>query len=93
MEIKQIDDIKNGAFQLLDNDTKAGEMTYVWAGENKIIIDHTEVNEAYAGQGIGKKVLAEIVDWARKEAIKIIPLCPFAKAQFEKNTEIRDVLS
>ena len=93
MEIKQIDDIKNGAFQLLDNDTKAGEMTYVWAGENKIIIDHTEVNEAYTGQGIGKKVLAEIVDWARKEAIKIIPLCPFAKAQFEKNTEIRDVLS
>ena len=93
MEIKQIDDIKNGAFQLLDNDTKAGEMTYVWAGENKIIIDHTEVNEAYAGQGIGKKVLAEIVDWARKEAIKIIPLCPFAKDNREKNTEIRDVLS
>lgn len=44
MEIKQIDDKKNGAFVVLDGDKKAGEMAYVWAGNDKIIIDHTEVD-------------------------------------------------
>lgn len=93
MEIKQIDDEKNGAFVVLDGDKKAGEMSYVWAGDDKIIIDHTEVDEAYGGQGIGKKVLLALVDWTKNNNIKVIPLCPFAKAQFDKNTEIRDVLS
>ncbi|WP_413532847.1 GNAT family N-acetyltransferase [Empedobacter brevis] len=93
MEIKQIDDKKNGAFIVLDGDKKAGEMTYVWASNDKIIIDHTEVDEAYGGQGVGKKALLSLVDWVRKENIKVIPLCPFAKAQFDKNTEIKDVLS
>ncbi|MFV0164395.1 N-acetyltransferase [Empedobacter falsenii] len=80
LRIKQIDDKKNGAFAILD-------------GDDKIIIDHTEVDEAYGGQGIGKKVLLALVDWTRNNNIKVIPLCPFAKAQFDKNTEIRDVLS
>lgn len=93
MEIKQIDDKKNGAFVVLDGDKKAGEMAYVWAGDNKIIIDHTEVDEAYGGQGIGKKAFLALVDWVRKENIKVIPLCPFSKAQFEKNPDTRDVLS
>lgn len=93
MEIKQIDDKKNGAFVAIDGDKRAGEMAYVWAGEDKIIIDHTEVDEAYGGQGVGKNLLIQLVDWARKDNVKVIPLCPFAKAQFEKDPEIRDVLS
>ena len=93
MEVKQIDDKKNGAFIVLDGDKKAGEMAYVWAGADKIIIDHTEVDEAYGGQGVGKNLLIQLVDWARKDNVKVIPLCPFAKAQFEKDPEIRDVLS
>lgn len=93
MEIKQIDDKKNGAFVVLDGEKKAGEMTYVWAGDDKMIIDHTEVDEAYGGQGLGKKALLALVEWIRNNNIKVIPLCPFAKAQFDKNQEIKDVLS
>ena len=93
MEIQQFDNKKDGAFFAVDQDKKAGEMAYVWAGEDKIIIDHTEVDEAYGGQGVGKKILVKLVDWARANNVKVIPLCPFAKAQFEKDQEIRDVLS
>lgn len=44
-------------------------------------------------KGVGKQVMENILDWVRKENVKIIPLCPFAKAQFDKNEEFRDVLS
>ena len=68
-------------------------MTYVWAGANKIIIDHTEVDDSLRGQGAGKSLVMEAVNFARAEKIKILPLCPYAKSVFDKTEEIRDVLS
>ena len=61
--------------------------------ENLFIIEHTEVSPDFNGKGVGKKMVLAAVDFARKENKKIIPLCPFAKATFDKNEELRDVLS
>jgi predicted GNAT family acetyltransferase len=33
------------------------------------------------------------VEDARREGFRIIPLCPFAKSQFERHAEWKDVLS
>jgi uncharacterized protein len=57
-----------------------------------MIIDHTEVSDLYKGQNIGKRILMELVKYARENKIKVIPLCPFAKSVFNKIEEIRDVL-
>jgi hypothetical protein len=75
-----------------ENSILAGEMHYTWAGPDKLIIDHTEVNPDFAGRGIGKLLLMEIVKMAREKKIKVSPLCPFAKSVFEKNAEINDIL-
>lgn len=93
MEIVQENNEKNGVFKAIESDVEAGNMTYVWAGDNKIIIDHTGVKEEFNGKGVGKKLLMAAVNFAREKNIKIMPLCPFAKASFEKNSEIRDVLA
>lgn len=71
---------------------KAGLMTYNIPNDKFIIIDHTEVEEVYKGEGVGKALLNKIVEMARNQNIKIFPLCPFANAMFKKNSEIRDVL-
>jgi predicted GNAT family acetyltransferase len=92
MEIKQINDIKRGHFEAVEDGKEAGKMTYTWAGDSKFIIDHTEVNEEFNGKGVGKKLLMATVDYARNNNLKIIPLCPFAKSVFDKTEEIRDVL-
>ncbi len=93
MEIKQTDNGKKGMFFIeVDNQIYA-EMTYVWAGTNKIIIDHTEVNEELKGKNAGKQMVAKAVEFARKENIKIVPLCPFAKSVFDKVAEYHDVLN
>lgn len=88
----QDDDGKKGKFELYENNDLVGEMTYTWAGTNIFIIDHTEVKPAYGGKGYGKMLVQKGVEFARKKGIKIIPLCPFAKAEFDKNNEISDVL-
>lgn len=90
--ITQEDNGKKGRFLIWDNEVKAGEMTYTWAGETKFIIDHTEVNTIYARKGLGKKLVLKAVEFARKNQLKILPLCPFAKKEFSRNSEIQDVL-
>ena len=92
IEVKQIEDGKNDRFAAMDDDKQAGAIFYTPGGESKIILDHTEVDDAYRGQSIGKKILMWIVDFAREKNIKIIPLCPYAKSVFDKTESIRDVL-
>ncbi|TBX69520.1 N-acetyltransferase [Flavobacterium silvisoli] len=83
----------NKGFFYIDIDGKReAMMTFVFAGENKIIIDHTEVYPGNEGKGFGKKMVTKAVEYAREHGIKIIPLCPFAKSVFDKVAEFRDVL-
>ena len=70
----------------------AGAITFSVASDELIIIDHTEVDEAFRGKSVGKQLLTNLVDYLRENQIKAIALCPFAKAIFDKTPEIRDVL-
>ena len=81
-----------GAFYIEVEGKQEAMMTFVFASEDKIIIDHTEVNPGNEGKGFGKKMVVKAVEFAREKNIKIIPLCPFAKSVFDKTPEFRDVL-
>ena len=81
-----------GTFYIEVEGKQESLMTFVFAGEDKIIIDHTEVNPGNEGKGFGKKMVTKAVEFAREKGIKIIPLCPFAKSVFDKTPEFRDVL-
>jgi len=92
MEVKQKNNSEKGMFYIEQDGKIAAEMTYVWVGTGKIIIDHTEVNEILKGQGAGKQMVSKVVEFARENALKIVPLCPFAKSVFDKTPEYGDVL-
>lgn len=67
-------------------------MTFSKVGSSQIIIDHTEVPDAFRGQGVGLRLVQRAVEDARASHITIIPLCPFAAAQFKRHPEWADVL-
>ena len=88
MQIHHEDDGKNGAHYIAAEDgTRAAVMSYVRAGTTRIIIDHTHVDDSLRGQGAGRQLLDATADMARKEGIKILATCPFAKAQLQKYPE------
>ena len=92
MEIQQEDNGKKGKFFVMLDGKQEAKMTYVYAGSN-IIIDHTEVNEVFKGEGVGYKLVEAAVNFARESSMKITPLCPFANAVFKKKAqEYSDVL-
>jgi hypothetical protein len=89
----QLENFENkGSFFIEETGRRLAEMTFTMAGDKLMIIDHTEVSDALRGTGAGKKLVAEAVAYARKNAIKILPLCPFAKSVFDKTPEYSDVL-
>lgn len=92
-EIKKEDNGKKGRFAIYEDDQFAGELTFTWAGDSKFIIDHTGIEDNYGGKGFGKKLVKAAVDFARKENKTIIPLCPFAKAVFDKTDDYNNVLA
>ena len=83
---------KKGSFYMTIGDKIEAKMTFVFAGENKIIIDHTQVNAGNNGKGFGKKMVEKAVEFAREKGITILPLCPFVKSVFDKTPEFSDVL-
>ena len=89
MEIKE----EKNRFVLLNDEAKEiGEMTWSDAGPDIMIIDHTFVEPEYRGQKLAEKLVLNGVELARREGKKIIPLCPYAKKEFERKPEYKDVL-
>jgi len=82
-----------GAFFVAKQGIRLAEMTYSRTSEKLVIIDHTEVDDRLRGLGVGRKLLDATVAWARETGTKVIATCPYAKAQFERDASIRDVLS
>ena len=81
-----------GAFVIRNGDRRLAAMTYSMAGDNVMMIDHTEVDDSLRGTGAGKRLVEAAVGWARAGARQIMPVCPFARSVFDKTPEFRDVL-
>ncbi len=68
------------------------EMAFSRASPHLIIIDHTAVPDALRGQGVGQALALHAVEDARAGGWKIIPLCPFMRAQSLRHEEWADVV-
>ncbi|PSK95083.1 GNAT family N-acetyltransferase [Taibaiella chishuiensis] len=93
MEIQHESDHKGGKFFVAREGRQLAAMTYIWAGEKRMVIDHTEVDAALKGQGVGYQLVAAAVAAARAGGFTILPLCPFAKAAMAKEPAYADVLA
>ena len=91
-EIKREDNGSKGRFFMRLDTGEEAEMTYTYVGNTQVIIDHTGVPDAFRGQGAGVALVSRAVDEFRAAHRKVIPLCPFAAAQFRRHPEWSDVL-
>jgi len=81
-----------GMFYVEMDGAMVAEMVYTKPSEDKMIIEHTEVDPSLEGKGIGKQLVETAVEYARTHNLKIIPLCTFTKAVLDRRPDLRDVL-
>ena len=84
--ILKLDDKGDGAFYLMDGEEQIGEMAVEISGEN-LTVYHTEVLPKAQGKGYAKKMLEAMVNHARANHLKVIPLCPYVHAQFKRHPQ------
>lgn len=82
-----------GRFVARDGEVVAGELVVSRVNAELLIIEHTEVAPSHAGTGLGKRLVAEAVAWARAEGQRFLPLCPFARTIFDRTPDYGDVRS
>lgn len=90
-DIRRAEENSKGSFTAWDGDTRAGEMTYSRGNPTLVIVDYTDVVPGFEGKGVGKQLVSAAVAWARESGQKIMPLCPFARATFERTKDYADV--
>jgi uncharacterized protein len=83
----------SGSFFIKENGDLKAEMTYDLSDNNEMVINHTEVDEDLQGKSLGNQLVEAAVTYARKKRLKIIPVCSFAQAVFEKTDSFKDVLA
>ncbi|PUV25739.1 GNAT family N-acetyltransferase [Sphingobacterium athyrii] len=81
-----LDKNRRGELQLFSDEKKAGLMSIAII-DRRLVVYHTEVDEAFEGRGFAKILLEKLVSHARENAMKIVPLCPYVNAQFHRHPD------
>ena len=79
----------HGHFYINDGGEQIAEMQIGISG-NDLTVYHTEVSPDYEGHGLAKKLLSAMVDYARKNQLQLIALCPYVFAQFKRHPQEYD---
>ena len=72
---------------------EVGELNLEPTTDSTFIITHVGVDNSYNGLGIAKELVRQTVEAARQNHWKLIPRCPFAKAEYDKHPEYKDTLA
>jgi uncharacterized protein len=86
-EVKlNLDENNEGSFDLFENGLKIGEMVVGILGSSMTVY-HTEVDPAHEGKGMAKKLLENMVNYARENTLTVTPLCQYVQAQFRRHPD------
>ena len=70
----------------------AGFVEYAHRG-GRIVLTHTEVDDAFEGQGVGSALARGALDRARSAGEPVVVECPFIKDYIERHPEYQDLLA
>jgi len=68
-----------------------GELTISTVSDVLVIADHTLVPDSLRGMGAASALVDALITDARARGYRILPLCPFVRAQSQKHPEWSDV--
>ena len=70
----------------------AGKLDHRLAGK-RITLVHTEIDDAYAGQGLGGQLARAALDDVRGRGLAVRPDCPFIRSWIAKHPDYADLVA
>lgn len=70
-----------------------GEAELVWidGGPGVIVAVHTLAPDSMRGMGVASAMVNRLIADARKERLRIVPQCPYVRAQFDRHPDWADL--
>lgn len=77
--------LKDDLFYIGDLDNPKAYIKIERDEDNDIKVVSTFVDDSLRGKGIAGKLTEEVISYAKKERLKIVPICPYTIIFFEKH--------
>jgi predicted GNAT family acetyltransferase len=85
------DNTVESQYEMFVDGQRAGFMTYHLSGDTFTAI-HTEVDDAYEGQGLGTQLVEKVLADLRDAGLYLKPACPFVRDYLERHPEYSDLV-
>lgn len=81
---------RSGVFFIEREGRRVAELTYRMMGADATV-DYTWVDPKLRGGGEAASLVAAAVEWAREEHMKLVPVCSYVRAVFDRTPAYADV--
>lgn len=81
----------DGRYAITVDGEPAGELDYRTVDGRRVFI-HTGIRDRFEGQGLAGKLARRVLDDARAEGLKIVPLCPYVAGYLERHPADQDLV-
>ena len=86
VETRVVQNEAESRYEVWSGDSLAGFSAYMVDGD-EVVFTHTEIDDAYAGQGLGKILAAGALDDVVSQGKVVVPVCPFIARYVLKNQD------
>ena len=86
-----VHDPDESRYEIHVDGVRAG-LTHYRRTADAVVFDHTEVDHAYEGQGLGGQLARGALDDVRASGGKVVAECPFIKGWIEEHEDYQDLL-
>jgi predicted GNAT family acetyltransferase len=92
MDLRVVDNPEEQRYELWLGATLAGLIDYR-SEPGVVLLVHTEVDQAFEGQGLGGRLVAGALDDLRARGLQLVPLCPFVRSYLRRHREYADLVA
>lgn len=89
-EIRVVRNAGKSRYEVWSGERRAGFAEYTERDERLTVFTHTEIDDAFAGQGLGKVLARGALDDVVANGRTIVPVCPFIAGYLRKNSGYED---
>jgi uncharacterized protein len=81
-----VDNPEARRYELYVADELAGEIAYSHR-DGRITLIHTEVADAFEGQGLGSRLVSGALKDIRSRGLELVPMCPFVRSYLARHPD------
>jgi uncharacterized protein len=92
MDITVVDVPERGRFEIRDGNRVLGLASYHVDG-GAMTLPHTEIDPAMGGQGLGTRLVRDVLSAARERHLHVLPYCSFIRKYLHDHPEELDLVA